>query len=58
MADFKLSRADMMESVRQGVADAIWRIATNGTDMPSADFYDAIKEGVAAMPQHPLGEAH
>lgn len=34
------------QDVQIGVADGIFRIATNATDMPCADFYDAIKEGV------------
>ena len=38
----------MFEAIRQGVADAIWRVATNATDAPCKDFYDTIKEGVTA----------
>lgn len=36
----------LYDAIRKGVADAIWRMATNATDMPCADFYDMIKEGV------------
>ena len=39
---------DICDVLREGVAEAVWRIATNATDMPSSDFYDAIKEGAAA----------
>lgn len=31
----------------EGVENAIWRIATNATSAPCADFYDAIQKGVA-----------
>jgi hypothetical protein len=41
-----LSREDMMEAIRQGVEDGIWRIATNNTLTPCQDFYDTIKQGV------------
>jgi hypothetical protein len=33
------------EAIRQGVADAVWRLATSGTATPHADFFDAIKDG-------------
>ena len=36
----------LYDAIRKGVADAIWRVATSGTDAPCADFYDFIKEGV------------
>lgn len=42
-----LIRTDQfMEAIRSGVSDGIWRIATNATQMPCADFYEMIKEGV------------
>jgi hypothetical protein len=31
-------------AISQGVYDAIWRMITNATQMPCADFYDTIKE--------------
>ena len=34
--------------VREGVADGIMQIAKNGTDMPGADFFEMIKQGMAA----------
>jgi hypothetical protein len=36
----------LMEAIRGGVHDAIWHVATNATGMPSADFYDSVKDGV------------
>lgn len=43
----KLSNKDMMTAVSDGVRAAVWDIATNATDMPCADFYEAIKGGVS-----------
>jgi hypothetical protein len=34
------------DAIRQGVRGAIWNMITNNTQMPCADFYDAIKDGV------------
>jgi len=34
------------EAIKEGVGESIWKIATNATHMPCADFYDSIKEGV------------
>ena len=45
---FELSREDMMLAVQRGVADGIFRIATNASDMPCADFFEAIKQGAEA----------
>ena len=39
---------DICDSLRQGVSEAVWRVATNASDMPSSDFYESIKEGTAA----------
>lgn len=36
----------LYDAIRKGVADAIFRVATNATDAPCADFYECIKEGV------------
>jgi hypothetical protein len=42
------SHTDLLfEAIRAGVADALWRVATNATSMPCHDFYDMIKDGVA-----------
>ena len=38
--------APILQQIRQGVQDAIWKIATNATGAPCADFYDHIKLGV------------
>jgi hypothetical protein len=37
--------AAFFQAIHAGVAEAVWKVATNGTQMPSADFYDSIKEG-------------
>lgn len=42
-----LIRTDQFfEAIKEGVAMAIWKVATNATSMPCADFYDSIKAGV------------
>ncbi|MCX7178010.1 MAG: hypothetical protein NTX56_04305 [Proteobacteria bacterium] len=46
MTQIKLSREDMMNAIRMGVADGIFRIATNATDTPCEDFFGSIKDGV------------
>lgn len=35
----------ILEAIRNGVADAFWRIATNATDMPSSDFFEMVRLG-------------
>jgi hypothetical protein len=44
---FDLPHELLCEAVREGVAGAVWRVATNATDMPSADFFASIEEGAA-----------
>lgn len=44
---FDMPHELLCDAIRKGVADAVWRIATNASDMPCADFYQAIKEGAA-----------
>jgi hypothetical protein len=34
-----------LTAIREGISDAIWRIATNATSMPCADFFAAIEDG-------------
>lgn len=46
MSGIKLSRADMMEAVSEGVRRAMWEMITNATQMPCADFFASITEGV------------
>jgi hypothetical protein len=36
------------EAIREGVRDAIWQQATSATQMPCADFYAALSDGVEA----------
>lgn len=42
-----LPRDLLHDAIRRGVADAVWRVATNATDAPCADFYDSIKDGAS-----------
>jgi hypothetical protein len=44
---FDLPHELVCDAIRKGVAEAIWRVATNATDMPCTDFYEAIKDGAA-----------
>jgi hypothetical protein len=47
MTSFRhLDQDRLFEAIRMGVADGIFRIATNGSDMPTADFFEAIEKGV------------
>lgn len=47
--DFEdLDEEKVYEAIRQGVADGIFRIATNASDMPTHDFFNSIKDGVKA----------
>jgi hypothetical protein len=34
------------DAIRQAVKDAVFQIATNATDAPSADFYGSIRDGI------------
>lgn len=34
------------EAIKDGTCLAIWRMITNATDMPCADFFDTVKDGV------------
>ena len=42
-----VSKQELLNAIRDGVADAMWRMITNATDVPCADFYDFVKDGVA-----------
>ena len=42
-----MSKQELLNAIRDGVADAMWRMITNATDMPCADFYDSVKDGIA-----------
>jgi len=33
-------------AVRDGIADGLWRVATRGTGVPSAEFCAVVREGV------------
>ena len=40
--DMKLpdvSKQELLDAIRDGVADAMWRMITNATSAPCADFY-------------------
>jgi hypothetical protein len=40
-----VTKEEFLAAIRDGVHSAMWRMITNATDMPSADFFDAIKAG-------------
>ena len=44
--DFDLAPEQIIEAISKGVERAIWRIATNATSAPCADFYESIKCGI------------
>jgi hypothetical protein len=44
----EISKAELLEAIREGVADAMWRMITNATQAPCADFFASIEDGVAA----------
>lgn len=39
----KLDPEKVYGAISKGVENAIWRMITNATDMPCADFYEAIQ---------------
>jgi hypothetical protein len=43
----RISKAELLDAISRGVADAIWRVATNATQAPCADFFASIEDGVA-----------
>ena len=46
----QLSRADMMESVSEGIRRGIWDVATNQSprvDVPNELLFDAVRRGVS-----------
>jgi hypothetical protein len=43
-----VSKQELLAAIRAGVHDAMWKMITNATQAPCADFYDAVKDGVAA----------
>lgn len=42
----KVTKEEYLRAVAEGIRCGIMDIATNGTDMPSADFYEAVRRGV------------
>lgn len=42
-----LDNKELMEAISDGVQKAFWKLFTNDTDAPCADFYDAISKGAA-----------
>lgn len=45
----KLTRADAMAAVTEGIAKGFWEVATNGSprvDIPNELLFDAIRQGV------------
>jgi hypothetical protein len=47
--DMKLpdvSKQELLDAIRDGVSDAMWRMITNATSAPCADFYETVRDGV------------
>jgi|688.fasta_scaffold1069653_1 hypothetical protein len=44
--DINIDEDRFYEAIREGVADAMWKLMTSATDMPCSDFYDSIQAGV------------
>jgi hypothetical protein len=44
----KLTKTELLDAIREGIADGLWRVATNATSMPCHDFYASIQDGVEA----------
>jgi hypothetical protein len=44
--DINIDEDRFYEAIREGVADAMWKLMTSATDMPCSDFYDSIQVGV------------
>jgi hypothetical protein len=42
-----ISKEELLDAIREGVHDAMWRMITGATSMPCHDFYATVKEGVA-----------
>jgi len=42
-----ISKEEFLNQIRCGVFDALRELITSGTSTPSADFYGAIRDGVA-----------
>jgi hypothetical protein len=46
-----ISEEKILKAIRLGVRDAMWRMIVNGTNLPTIDFFEAMKLGVfEAMP--------
>jgi hypothetical protein len=43
-----ISKEELLGAIREGVHDAMWRMITNATQMPCADFFASVEDGVAA----------
>ena len=43
----QLDNEELIKAVSDGVQKAFWKLFTNDTDAPCADFYDAISKGAA-----------
>jgi hypothetical protein len=41
-----LTKQELQEAITEGVYRAFWDMITNATDMPCADFYAAVQNGV------------
>ena len=41
-----VTKQEMLDAIREGVHDAMWRMITNATDAPCKDFYATIGDAV------------
>jgi hypothetical protein len=44
---FDIPHELLFDAVRQGTRDAIWKMITNATVAPCADFFETVKQGVS-----------
>jgi hypothetical protein len=42
----KITKEELQEAISEGVERAFWRMITNATAMPTADFFDSVEQGV------------
>lgn len=42
----KIKREDIIRAIETGVENAFWRMITNSTNYPCADFYDSMEKGI------------
>jgi hypothetical protein len=43
----RVSKAELLDAITEGVRAAMWNMITNATMAPCADFFAAVEDGVA-----------